>query len=130
MLQEELRKESPSESLVENVDRTKVPLPKRHKNNSLLEVFSDIIDTSSAETDSPMNEVDCYLMEPLLDYKESQPFAWWADHKSCYPIVAQVARRYLSATATSVPSERLFSAAGNVYDDQNNCRTCIAFAFY
>ena len=120
MLQEELRKESPSESLVDNVDRTKAPSPKRHKNNSLLEVFSDIIDTSSAETNSPMNEVDCYLMEPLLDYKESQPFVWWADHKSRYPTVAQVARRYLSATATSIPSERLFSAAGNVYDDRRN----------
>ena len=121
MLQEELRKESPpSESSVDGVDRTKAPSPKRHKNNSLLEVFSDIIDTSSAETASPMNEVDCYLMEPLLNYKESQPFAWWADHKSRYPTVAQVAKRYLSATATSVPSETLFSAAGNVYDDRRN----------
>ena len=31
MLQEELRKESPSENSVDNVDRTKAPSPKRHK---------------------------------------------------------------------------------------------------
>ena len=120
MLQKELRKESPNESPVDNVDRIQVPPPKRHKNSSLLEVLSDIIDSSSADTASPMNEVDCYLMEPLLDYKESLPFVWWANYKSRYPTVAQVAKRYLSATATSVPSERLFSAAGNVYDERRS----------
>ena len=91
MLQKELRKESPNESPVDNVDRIQLPPLKRHKDNSLLEVLSGIIDSSSADTASPMNEVDCYLMEPLLDYKETQPFVWWAN-----------------------------SAAGNVYDEQRS----------
>ena len=48
---------------------------------------------------------------------------WWADHKVQYPTIAQVAKRYLSATATSVPSERLFSTAGSIYDDQRSSIT-------
>ena len=62
MLQEEIRKQestASAETLLATEDRTKAPLPKRHKNNSLLEVFSNIIGTSSAETPSLNSELDC-----------------------------------------------------------------------
>ena len=70
MLQEEIRKQESTASAetLATEDRTKVPSPKRHKNNSLLEVFSDIIGTS-AETPTPNSELDRYLMEPVIDYK-------------------------------------------------------------
>ena len=63
---------------------------------------------------SSTNELDCYLREPVLDYKMGKPFTWWAEHHSRYPAIAQIANHYLTATATSVPSERLFSSAGDI----------------
>ena len=85
-----------------------------------MEVFSDIIDSSSAEIPTPTSELDCFLIELVIDYKIGKPFVWWADHKVRFPSKVQVAKRYLSATATSVPSERLFSIVSSIYDDQRS----------
>ena len=41
------------------------------------------------------------------------PFAWWRDHKNKYPTLSFLAKKYLCVAATSTPSERLFSDAGN-----------------
>ena len=48
------------------------------------------------------------------------PLSWWARNKSTYPAVAVVARRLLAIPATSVPSERLFSKAGDVISKKRN----------
>ena len=37
---------------------------------------------------------------------------FWKDKKSTYPLMYQVAKKYLHIPATSVPSERIFSLAG------------------
>ena len=50
--------------------------------------------------------------------KQHCPLAWCKEHAVRYVGVAKLARRYLSATPTSVASERLFSAAGDIYSDQ------------
>jgi hypothetical protein len=39
---------------------------------------------------------------------------WWKNNKDKYPILAKLAKSYLCIPGTSTPSERLFSAAGNV----------------
>ena len=83
-------------------------------------MFSDILDDSCADDSSSTNELDCYLREPLLEYKMGEPFTWWAEHHSRYPAIAQIANHYLTATATSVPSERLFSSAGDIYDEMRS----------
>ena len=116
-LQEELRKESGASNSEVNTSTSE-----RSTDSpcSLLEIFSDIIDDSCVDASSPNNELDCYLREPVLDYKRGKPFAWWVEHKTRYPTIAQIARQYLSATATSVPSERLFSSAGDIYNDQRS----------
>ena len=70
MLQEEIRKQESiaSAEILTTEDRTKTASPKRHKNISLLEVFSDIISTLSVKIPTPTSELDCYLMEPVIDY--------------------------------------------------------------
>ena len=47
-------------------------------------------------------------------------FQWWLDNKEKFPILFQVSRKYLGVPATSVPSERLFSDAGNQISSERN----------
>jgi len=44
----------------------------------------------------------------------ASPLDYWKQHQSEYPRSAALARKFLSIPATSVQSERLFSASGRV----------------
>jgi len=59
-----------------------------------------------------VNEVVLYLQQKQIRLKDD-PLKWWSVNKTTLPILAQIARKYLSIPAASVPSERLFSDAGN-----------------
>lgn len=61
-----------------------------------------------------------YLGEPLLRY-DLCPFEWWKSHEKKYPLLAQIAKKYLCIPATSVSSERCFSTAGNVVTPKRSC---------
>lgn len=66
-------------------------------------------------TANPFSELECYLdpvRTPIADHKVN-PFEWWIIRKAQFPNVAKLARKYLSIPGSSVPSERLFSDAGN-----------------
>ena len=112
---QESQRSSPSQSAV-------LPVPKRPKKDTLLTMLSEIIEDSGASDSntSASDEVERFLGEPVVDYKLGNPFKWWCEHKARFPILAQLARRFLSGTATSVPSERLFSQAGIVYEEHRN----------
>ena len=43
-----------------------------------------------------------------------QPLEWWANAEHKYPLIAKFAKHMLAIPATSVPSERIFSTAGDV----------------
>lgn len=46
---------------------------------------------------------------------EADPLAWWrAHHVEELPMNSKVARKYVCVPATSVPSERVFSASGHI----------------
>lgn len=45
---------------------------------------------------------------------DSNPLVWWRTNESTYPRIAKLAKCYLAVQATSVPSERIFSTAGDI----------------
>jgi hypothetical protein len=44
----------------------------------------------------------------------SDPLLWWKSHECILPLLAKKARQLLCVPATSVPSERVFSTAGDI----------------
>jgi hypothetical protein len=73
-------------------------------------IFSIFEEQNSSQDN---NEITVYLSLPELNIY-SDPFVWWRDHKERFPILSKLARIYLPVPATSTPSERLFSSAGNL----------------
>lgn len=65
-------------------------------------------------------EVNIYLMTPTIDGEED-PLAWWKVHRVNFPMLSKLARKFLCIPATSSPSERVFSAGGNVVTCQRSC---------
>nr|XP_055046939.1 zinc finger BED domain-containing protein 4-like [Misgurnus anguillicaudatus] len=62
-------------------------------------------------------ELNSYLTAPVIDGEEN-PLTWWKQHQINFP---RLACRYPCVPVTSTPSERLFSAAGNVVTCQRSC---------
>ena len=58
----------------------------------------------------PENEVESFIREAPADLSVN-PLDWWKLNSVRYPRLATLARRYLCVPGTSVPSERIFSAA-------------------
>ncbi|XP_067310888.1 E3 SUMO-protein ligase ZBED1-like [Pseudorasbora parva] len=65
-------------------------------------------------------ELNNYLVSPTID-SEMDPLTWWRLHQVNFPHLSKLARKYLCIPATSSPSERLFSTAGNVVTCQHTC---------
>jgi len=74
--------------------------------------------TSSASAASLVDaQLSAYLQADVISRAES-PTEWWAANAAKYPLLAAEAKRYLSASPTSVASEHVFSAAGRIYTDK------------
>ncbi len=53
--------------------------------------------------------------------RDSDPIEWWlSDGKASFPTLFQAAIKHLICPATSVPSERVFSSAGEVLTKKRN----------
>jgi len=60
-----------------------------------------------------VDEVASYLALPKIHHDDC-PLIWWKTNKTRFPVLSKLAKKYLAVPATSTPSERLFSEAGNV----------------
>ncbi|KAL3048788.1 hypothetical protein OYC64_008294 [Pagothenia borchgrevinki] len=93
--------------------------PRYDNKSAMLTLFGE---EYHAETPvMPEMELSHYCDEkciaPHLD-----PLDWWRVNETKYERLAQLARSYLCVPATSVPSERVFSAAGLIL---NRLRSCL-----
>ena len=92
----------------------KEPPPKRKQKATAMDVF--LLGTSS-ESELPIStmkeEVKCFFDEPPIDYN-SDPLKWWKENEKRFPKLSSLAKTLLCIPATSVPSERIFSIAGNI----------------
>lgn len=56
-------------------------------------------------------ELERYSQDQCIPPNQA-PLEWWKRNEHRYPELSRVAKAYLSVPATSVPAERIFSAAG------------------
>lgn len=102
------------------------------KRSFLSDLRSKLVGTSTSSNNNPSAsqpplrlldyeaELNRYLREAITDWDED-PTVYWKENHNRFPLVAPVARRFLSAPASSVASEQLFSTAKIVFDSRR-CR--------
>ena len=98
------------------------PSAKKKYEYSALKMFTKITEEEgiTVTANDSLQELDTYLNEPLIPLGESNPYLWWANNKVRFSKLSKIAQKYLGALPTSVASERLFSAAGDVYDEKRS----------
>lgn len=65
-------------------------------------------------------EVARYKEEPVPPLS-CNPLIWWKERQASYPLLSGYARYMLCIPATSVPSERVFSTAGDIVTAERAC---------
>ena len=97
--------------------------PPRKKPKGLSKILAKRLGTTSriglTTEEKIKQELDQYLSHPQLEMEDS-PLDWWKVEHSRYPRLAKLARKYLCICATSVPSERVFSCAGQIVSDERS----------
>lgn len=100
----------------------------QQKTKTAMEVlFGTILDPEkSTNTNNVIQSVEL-INEQIDRYKKASvsinqdPLAWWSKNQELFSTIAPIARDRLSVAGTSVPSERLFSAAGNLLNAKRAC---------
>ena len=97
----------------ESLAQTAVPPPT--KKRTLGDLLKSRTSTSATVPKRARADLELtrYLQEEPIDSNDN-PLAWWCNNQERFPLLSKVARKYMCICATSTPSERVFSVAGNV----------------
>lgn len=102
--------------------------PKRQKDSSALMALLGSAYTPETPlqrktpTERAEEEVATYRKVPSIPLSQN-PLTWWQVHAGDFPLLAGLAKQYLCIPGTSVPSERVFSTAGDIVSAQRSCLT-------
>lgn len=87
------------------------------KKSAMAELFGETFASkdmgSKAPADIIKEEVASYLAASGITV-DGDPLTWWKSNECKYPHIAKMARCYLAVPGSSVPSERVFSTAGDI----------------
>ena len=106
--------ERPDEETEKSADATCVEPPPKKKPSDYFDLFfGDADDEEVSQSVSLQQEVERYFSEGPAPAK-TDVLEWWSVNHSRFPFLSQLTREVLCVPATSVPSERVFSAAGHI----------------
>ena len=96
---------------------------KQKLDNDVMDWLEDVLEpqdscTFNAQTDPIDFEMLRYLNEPCC---KVDALVWWKQKESMFPLLSQLARKFLCVPASSVPSERIFSTAGHIVNKKRAC---------
>ncbi|XP_056292793.1 zinc finger BED domain-containing protein 4-like [Pseudoliparis swirei] len=86
------------------------------KKSALAELFGETFASKDMDSKTPADikeEVAFYLAASGITV-DGDPLTWWKSNEFKYPHIAKMARCYLAVPGSSVPSERVFSTAGDI----------------
>ncbi|XP_050052894.1 zinc finger BED domain-containing protein 4-like [Aphis gossypii] len=92
------------------------------ENENLLDYLQAKVTTIRSETTDTSTAVTLvrqYMDLPYLNLKED-PMQFWKNHFSVLDPLSELALKYACIPATSVPSERIFSKAGQIVSQRRN----------
>ena len=89
------------------------PPKKKVTLGSLLQKTAAASGPKASAEEQAASELSAYCSEPVIPGDED-PLIWWKTNETRFSMMSKLARKYLCACATSAPSERLFSTAGNI----------------
>ncbi|XP_042070641.1 E3 SUMO-protein ligase ZBED1 [Haplochromis burtoni] len=87
------------------------------KKSAMKELFGELFMSQEPRTRSAAEvaeeEINLYRLADCIP-TDDNPLRWWKEHHSLYPHLSKLAQCYLVVPGTSVPSERVFSTAGDI----------------
>lgn len=114
-LQELMQKEPAAKETVSVAANTQPTTSIWSMHRNMLQKYQETASTS----DTRQDEVSLFLRSPPCDF-DKKPLEIWDAQATSYPELAKFATKFLTIVATSVPSERLFSKAGQTLTQQRN----------
>ena len=81
--------------------------------------FKDIMPKRLGHSEKVKRDLSLYKAEHSAEL-DCDILKWWQSRKLAYPLMSKLVQKRFSMVATSVPSERLFSVAGNVINNRQS----------